>query len=78
MGVAAGAVMLIAAAYVLMRSRGVFTGAENPLAGAVARSASDSETSLERAGRLLLEAAQPLGVDAVPTDDVLDNVGGGA
>ena len=73
-GVVAGAFMLIAAAYLLARSRGVFVKAENPLAGAVARGVSDAETTLERARDLLLGAAQPLGVDTVPTDDVLDNV----
>ena len=72
-GALAGAVLLLAAAYLLARSHGVFAGAENPLAGAVARNVSDAETSLERAGDLLLEAAQPLGVDDAPTDDVLDN-----
>ena len=73
-GVVAGAFLLIASAYLLARSLGVFVKAENPLAGAVARGVSDAETTLERARGLLLGAAQPLGVDTVPTDDVLDNV----
>ena len=73
-GIVAGAFLLIAAAYLLARSLGVFVKAENPLAGAVAHGVSDADTTLERARDLLLGAAQPLGVDTVPTDDVLDNV----
>ena len=72
LGIIAGAALLVSA-YVLYRRRS--PGAStNPLAAAVSRNASDAEVALERARELLVEAAEPLGLDDVPTADALDNV----
>ena len=73
-GVVAGAVLLIAAVYLLMRGRSAPEMSENPMAGAVGRGVSDAERALESARELLVEAAEPLGLADVPTADALDNV----
>ena len=72
LGIVAGAALLVSA-YVLYRRRSPGTST-NPLAAAVSRNASDAEVALKRARELLVEAAEPLGLDDVPTADALDNV----
>ena len=73
-GVVAGVVLLLVAVYLFVRGRSSPEMTENPMAGAVARGVSDAEAALVSAGDLLVEAAQPLGLDDVPTSDSLDNV----
>ena len=73
-GAVAGAVLLAAAVYLLVRGRSSPEMTENPMAAAVARGVSAAEAALESAGEILVEAAQPLGLDDVPTSDSLDNI----
>ena len=73
-GLAAGLALAGASAYLLVRMRSGPSTAENPLAGAVARGVTDAEAAVRRASELLLEAAKSLGLDDLPTADVLDNV----
>ena len=74
LGAVAGMVLLGVAVYLLVRRREGSVTAESPLLGAVARGSSEAEIALGRARGLLVEAAQPLGLDDLPTADVLDNV----
>ena len=73
-GAISGAVLLGVAVYLMVRNHSTPMTADSSLAGAIAQGVSDAETALEGARDLLLEAAQPLGLDDVPTADVLDNV----
>ena len=74
LGAVAGMVLLGVAVYLLVRRREGSVTAESPLLGAVAWGSSEAEIALGRARGLLVEAAQPLGLDDLPTADVLDNV----
>ena len=73
-GVVAGVVLLGVAVYLAVRNPSTPVTAESSLAGAIDQGVSEARTALEGAEELLVEAAQPLGLDAVPTADVLDNV----
>ena len=72
-GVVAGLVLLIVAAYLLLQSRSAPRTASNPLAEVLARQASDAEASAAAAHRLLVEAASPLRIEGDPTTANLDS-----
>ncbi len=87
LGAVVGMILLVVAVYLLVRRRGNSrrggsVTAESPLLGAVARGLSEAESALlseaesalGKARDLLVEAAQPLRLDDLPTADVLDNV----
>ena len=73
LGIVAGMVLLGFTAYLLFRRREPPRVAANPLAGAVAQNVRDAGVAVERAMELLVEAAQPIGLDDAPTADALDN-----
>ena len=68
-----GGLTLLVTAYLLFRNRTTSGVAANPLVDTLARSVHDAEAAADRTKDMLMEAAQPLEIDGVPTADALDN-----
>ena len=73
LGFIGGLALLAVAGYLVVRGRSSQVAAANPLSGALSRQTTAAEASEESARRLLVEAAQPLGIDHTPNSALLDN-----
>ena len=77
LGIVAGVILFGSAGYQVFHGRGTQGTPPNPLADAVAQNVRLAEAGVDRTKELLVEAAQPIGLDDVPTADALDNAEAG-
>ena len=74
LGLVGGLALLAVAGYLVVRGRSTPVAGANPLSGALSRQAADAQVSVESAHLLLVDVAQPLGIDDTPNSALLDNV----
>ena len=73
LGLVGGLALLAVSGYLVVHGRSMQVTGANPLSGALSRQTAAAEAFEESARRLLVEAAQPLGVDHTPNSALLDN-----